>query len=66
MKNKWLYLSGCFVVPHIMLLLGVFFVARNDLEHRTFGLKLCRLSTIVLIIGSLVYYVFFTPITGFD
>jgi len=62
MKNKWLYLMGCFIAPHVMLVMGVFFLSKNDLEHKTFGLKLCKWSTLVLIIGSLAYYVFFTPI----
>jgi hypothetical protein len=66
MKNKWLYLSGCFIAPHIMLVTGVFFASKKDLEYKTFGLKLCQWSTTIIIIGSLLYYVFFTPIMGFD
>lgn len=66
MKKKWLYLSGCLVAPHIMLAVGMIFLARKDLEHKSFGFKLCRWSTVVLIIGSLVYYIVFTPIMGLD
>jgi len=66
MKNKWLYFSGCFFIPHIMLAIGVLFVSKKGLESRAFGIQLCRLSTIALIAGSLAYYVFFTPITGLD
>jgi hypothetical protein len=66
MKNRWLYLGGCCIAPHVMLVIGLFFISKNDLGHKTFGLTLCKWSTIALVIGSLAYYVFFTPITGFD
>ncbi|MBL7071768.1 MAG: hypothetical protein ISS26_06335 [Candidatus Omnitrophica bacterium] len=66
LKNKWLYYGGCFFVPHVMLGIGVIFASRKDLEHRCFGLRLCRISTVILIAGSLAYYVFFTPIIGLD
>ena len=66
MKHKWLYLSGCFVAPHIMLVIGLMFLAKKNLEFKSFGFKLCHLSTIVLIVGSLAYYVFLSPILGFD
>ena len=66
MKRKWLYLSGCIIAPHIMLVVGMTFLAKRDLEHKTFGLKLCQLSTIVLIIGSLAYYALFAPMMGID
>ena len=66
MKNKWLYLGGCFIVPHIMLAIGVVFISKKDLEHRAFGLKLCRWSTTVLAVGFVAYYLFFTPIMGLD
>lgn len=66
MKNKWLYFSGCLIAPHLMLGIGMVFLSKKDLEHRSFGLRLCKWSTVVLIVGSLIYYVFFTPITGLD
>ena len=66
MKKKWLYLSGCLIAPHIMLLIGILFLSKKDLEHKAFGLKLCRASTVVLIIGSIAYYAFFAPIIGLD
>jgi len=66
MKNRWLYFSGCLIAPHIMLGVGMFFLSKKDLEHKSLGLKLCQWSTIVLLMGSLIYYVFFTPITGLD
>ncbi len=49
-----------------MLGVGVIFLARKDLEHKAFGLKLCQWSTVVLVIGSLAYYIFFTPLVGLD
>ncbi len=66
MKKKWLYLCGCLVAPHIMFVVGIAFLSRKDLQHKSFGLKLCRWSTAVLIIGSLSYYMFFTPLGGLD
>ena len=66
MKNKWLYFIGCVIAPHIMLVVGVIFISRQDLEHKIFGLKLCKWSTFVLIVGSLAYYTIFTPVIGFD
>ncbi len=66
MRKKWLYLAGCLIAPHIMLIVGVIFLSKKDLERRSFGFKLCQWSTIVLIIGSLSYYVFFTPTMGLD
>jgi len=66
MRNKWLYVLGALIAPHIMLVVGVIFLSKKDLEHKTFGLKLCQLSTIMLIIGSLVYYTLFFPIIGID
>ena len=66
MKNRWLYLGGCFFVPHIMLAVGVFYISSKSLEKRDLGMKLCRLSTVVLITGSLAYYIFLTPIPGMN
>ncbi|MBN1871867.1 MAG: hypothetical protein JW800_04765 [Candidatus Omnitrophica bacterium] len=66
MKNKWMYLAGCFIAPHLMLITGVFFISKKDLEYKLFGLRLCKWSTAVLIVGTLLYYVAFTPITGLD
>jgi multisubunit Na+/H+ antiporter MnhC subunit len=66
MKNKWLYISCCFIAPHIMFIAGVFFLSKKDLEHKTFGLKLCQWSTMALIISSVVYYIFFIPIISPD
>jgi hypothetical protein len=66
MKNKWLYLVGCIIAPHVMFVLGVVFLSKKDLEHKTFGLKLCKWSSVVLIIGSLAYYIIFAPVVGFD
>ena len=66
MKKKWLYYVGCVVVPQIMLVVGIIFLSRHNEEIRKFGLELCKLSTFVLILGFLAYYVFFTPIFGLD
>ena len=66
MKKKWLYYLGCAVVPQIMLVVGIIFLSRHNEEIKKLGLELCKFSTLVLILGSLVYYVFFTPIFGLD
>ncbi len=66
MKKKWLYYVGCVVIPQIMLIVGIIFLSRQNEETRKLGLELCKLSTLVLILGFLAYYVFFTPIFGLD
>ena len=66
MKNKWFYILSSIFAPHIMLITGIFFISKNDLEHKLFGLRLCKWSTSVLIIGSLLYYIMFAPIVGLD
>ncbi len=66
MKKKWLYYVGCVVIPQIMLVIGIVFLSRHKEEIKKFGLELCKLSTFVLILGFLAYYVFFTPIFGLD
>ena len=66
MKKKWLYYVGCVVIPQIMLVIGIVFLSRQKEEIKKFGLGLCKLSTFVLILRFLAYYVFFTPIFGLD
>ena len=64
MKRRRLYLLGCFVVPHIMLFVGLVFLSKRDAECVVFGLKLCKWSTAVMLIGAFIYYVYFTAIFG--
>ena len=66
LKKRWLYIAACFVVPHLTLLAGVYLLSREDIEHKTFGLRICKISTYVLVIGSLAYYIFYTPVVGLD
>lgn len=66
MKRDHLYYLACILVPHIMLVVGLVHLAKQDTKNRLLGKKLCTLSTIVLIAGSLVYYILFTPIFGMD
>ncbi len=66
MKKKWLYYVSCAIIPQIMLVIGIAFLSRHNEEINKFGLELCKLSTFVLILGFLAYYVFFTPIFGLD
>lgn len=53
-------------MPHIMLVIGVLFISRKDLQHRAAGYSMCKWSTAVLILGSFVYYIFFTPLVGLE
>ncbi|MEA3328602.1 MAG: hypothetical protein U9Q08_02565 [Candidatus Omnitrophota bacterium] len=66
MKKKWPYYIGCAAIPHIMLIVGIIFLSRREKENKDFGMQLCRYSTIVLTLGFLIYYLFFTPIFGLD
>ena len=66
MKKNWLHYLACILAPHIMLVVGLVYLARQGAQNKLLGKKLCILSTIVLIAGSLVYYIFFTPIFGLD
>lgn len=66
MKKKWLYYLACIIAPHIMLIAGLIFLSKSDLQKKALGKRLCITSTLVLILGSLAYYVFFTPIFGLD
>lgn len=66
MKKKWPYYIGCLTAPHIMLIVGVVFLSKQGQENKKFGMQLCKYSTIVLALGFLVYYIFFTPIFGLD
>lgn len=54
-------------MPHIAIIIGFMFLTAADTkEHKEFGLRIFRLSLIVMVIGSLFYYTFFTPIFGLD
>ncbi|MDD5449253.1 MAG: hypothetical protein PHO42_01465 [Candidatus Omnitrophica bacterium] len=65
MKKNWLYYFACVLAPHIMLVVGLIYLTRQG-RQRVLGKRLCAISTIVLIVGSLAYYIFFTPIFGLD
>jgi 4-amino-4-deoxy-L-arabinose transferase-like glycosyltransferase len=66
MIKKGLHYLACLIAPHIMLVVGLIYLSRKDAERKALGKRLCILSTIVLILGSLAYYIFFTPIFGLD
>jgi hypothetical protein len=43
------------------------FLAKDESkQHNMFGLRVMRLSLAVMVLGSLAYYIFFTPIFGLD
>ncbi len=67
MERKWLDYVICITAPHIALIIGLMFLATGETEeHQKFGLRIFRLSLVVMIVGSLIYYVFFTPLFGLD
>lgn len=66
MKRKWLYYLACIPMPHIMLVVGLIFLSKSNPARKTLGKHLCIISTIILVFGSLIYYIFFTPIFGLD
>jgi hypothetical protein len=49
-----------------MLFVGLLYLAKQDADKKVLGKRICILSSIVLIAGSLIYYTFFTPIFGMD
>jgi hypothetical protein len=61
-----IYYICCAAVPHIMLVAGLMLLATKDTQKRSLGRHLCMISAIVLAAGSLVYYIFFTPMFGLD
>ena len=65
-KSYWFYYAACLVVPHIMLVVGLIFLSLKDREKKVLGKNLCIASGVVIAAGSLVYYVFFTPMFGLD
>lgn len=67
MERKWLDYIICLIMPHIALVIGLMFLAGGETkEHNLFGLRLMRLSLVVMALGSLAYYIFFTPMFGLD
>lgn len=66
MKKEWLWYSLCVIVPHIMLVVGLVLLSRSDAAKKLLGKRLCLVSTAVLIIGSICYYLVFTPMFGLD
>lgn len=66
LKKKWPYYISTILVPHIMLVVGIIFLSKQNPESKKLGKSLCKWSTAVLIIGSLIYYIFFTPLFGLD
>ncbi len=65
-KKNWLHYLACIVAPHIMLFVGLIYLTKQDINKKAMGKRICILSSIVLITGSLIYYMFFTPIFGLD
>ena len=67
MERKWLDYVICITMPHIALIIGLMFLAAGETkEHQKFGLRIFRMSLLVMIAGFLIYYVFFTPYFGLD
>ena len=66
MKKTWFYYPACIIMPHIMIVVGIVYLSKTDVQKRKLGKRLCLLSTLVMIAGSLLYYILFTPIFGLD
>lgn len=57
---------GCVIAPHIMLVVGLILLSRKNPQNRILGKNVCIVSAVVLAVGSLLYYIFFTPMFGLD
>ncbi|OIO80671.1 MAG: hypothetical protein COW11_01485 [Candidatus Omnitrophica bacterium CG12_big_fil_rev_8_21_14_0_65_43_15] len=67
MERKWIDYIICLAAPHIAIVVGLMFLATGETkEHQQFGLRIFRLSLIVMAAGSLIYYIFYTPMFGLD
>jgi len=65
-KLNWLYYIGCIVAPHIMLVTGLVFLSKKSPQYRMLGKNISIACGAVLAIGSLLYYIYFTPMFGLD
>ena len=67
MEHKWIDYVICLIIPHIALIIGFMFLARGETpEHNAFGLRLIRISLTIMVLGSMFYYIYFTPMFGMD
>ena len=67
MERRWLDYIICLTIPQVALIIGLMFLAKDESKkHNMFGLRIIRLSLAVMVLGSLVYYIFFTPMFGLD
>jgi len=65
-KSRWLYYICSVAVPHIMIVIGLILLSRKNPETKILGKHICITSAVVLAVGSLAYYIFFTPMFGLD
>jgi len=49
-----------------MLVVGLILLSKRDPAKKSLGKKLCLISTGVLILGTFIYYIMFTPLFGLD
>ena len=54
------------LVPHIMIFVGLAKLAKQDPQTRRAGKTICLLSSATIIIGSIGYFIFFTPLFRID
>jgi len=66
MKKRWFYYTACLIFPHIMLIAGLIMLTRKNIQQKALGKRLCIISSVVLVAGSIIYYIYFTPIFGLD
>jgi uncharacterized membrane protein len=67
MERKWLDYIICLAMPHFAIIVGLMFLTTGETKaHHVFGFRIFKLSLAVMVVGSLIYYVFFTPMFGMD
>jgi len=50
------------LVPHIMIFVGLAMLSKREPQTRAEGKAICLLSSATIIIGSIFYFIFYTPL----
>ena len=51
MRRGWLLFAACVLAPHIMLLVGLIYLTKTELDKKNLGRKLALVSTGVLTVS---------------
>lgn len=65
-RKKFLCYMLSALAPQIMLIFGIVWLTKNSDENKKLGLRVCQISLSIMVLGSFIYYIFFTPIFGLD